>query len=56
MKLSAQRTSAEEAFGILRAASQNRNVKLRDVAAGIVTRVSGAPPRSAPFCDRPAGT
>nr|WP_269449886.1 ANTAR domain-containing protein [Auraticoccus cholistanensis] len=37
------RCSRDEAFGILRRASQNRNVKLRDVAAAIVERLTGHP-------------
>lgn len=37
------RCGADEAFGILRTASQHRNVKLRTVAEEIVTAVSGAP-------------
>jgi AmiR/NasT family two-component response regulator len=44
-----QRRSAAEAFDILRRASQNRNVKFRDVAASIVTGVTGQPPRPPPF-------
>jgi hypothetical protein len=48
------RCSPEEAFGILRRASQHRNSKLRDVAAQIVARVSGSEPHSAnEFRDRP---
>ena len=39
----ARRTSVVE-FEVLRTASQNRNVKLRDIAAEIVTAVSGQPP------------
>ena len=42
------RCSADEAFDILRTASQHRNVKLRDVAAQIITAVSGDPPSSTP--------
>jgi GAF domain-containing protein len=38
------RCPAEEAFGILRQVSHNRNVKLREVAARLVTSVSGKPP------------
>jgi GAF domain-containing protein len=34
------RCDAEAAFGVLTRASQNRNIKLRDVARGIVTNVS----------------
>jgi GAF domain-containing protein len=32
-----ERCTAEQAFGLLRIASQRRNVKLRDVAAGVVS-------------------
>jgi GAF domain-containing protein len=40
------------AFAVLRAASQHRNVKLRDIAAGLVTDVSGEPPQPPPaFAD-----
>jgi GAF domain-containing protein len=35
------RCSPEEAFTLLRRASQSRNVKLREVAAGVVSSVSG---------------
>jgi GAF domain-containing protein len=41
----------DEAFALLRTASQNTNVKLRDLAASIVTSVSGEPPRPAAFQD-----
>ena len=44
-----QRCSSKEAFAILRAASQNRNLRLREVAANIVIGVSGEPPRPPPF-------
>lgn len=37
------RCTATEAFTILRRASNHRNIKLRDVAQEIVTRVSGEP-------------
>ena len=36
-----QECTAEEAFQLLRAHSQNNNIKLRDVAAGIVERNAG---------------
>jgi AmiR/NasT family two-component response regulator len=36
------------AFAILRSASQNSNVKLRDIASAIVTSVSGEPPQPSP--------
>jgi GAF domain-containing protein len=38
----------ERAFAILRAASQNSNTKLRDIAGSVVTSVTGAPPQPAP--------
>ncbi|MGH3864846.1 MAG: GAF and ANTAR domain-containing protein [Pseudonocardiaceae bacterium] len=38
------RCGASDAFEILRRASHHRNIKLRDVAYEIVTRVSGEPP------------
>ena len=38
----------ERAFAILRAASQNSNVKLRDIAASVVTSVTGEPPQPPP--------
>lgn len=47
------RCGPEEAFGILRRASQHRNQKLRVLAAEIVTQVSGSAPHSAhEFRDR----
>lgn len=48
-----ERCTSEEAFGILRAASQHLNLKLRQEAADIVSAVSGQPPQPAPFQDRP---
>jgi GAF domain-containing protein len=47
-----ERCTPGRAFEILRAASQNRNVKLRDVADSIVTSISGEPPRPPAFRDR----
>jgi hypothetical protein len=38
------RCTSDEAFGLLRLASQHRNVKLRQVATDIVTSVSGEAP------------
>ena len=38
-----QRCSAEFAFAILRTTSQNRNIKLRQVAEEIIIRVTGQP-------------
>jgi GAF domain-containing protein len=39
-----QRCTATAAFDLLREASQHRNRKLRDVAADIITNVTGEPP------------
>ena len=50
-----QRCTSDKAFDILRRASQRRNVKLRDVAAGIVMGISGQPPRRPSFRDRSLG-
>jgi GAF domain-containing protein len=44
-----ERCPQDEAFAMLRQASQNRNVKLREVAEEIVTRVSGQAPQPPPF-------
>lgn len=50
------RCGPEEAFGILRRASQSRNQKMRVLAAEIVTRVSGTSPHSPhEFRDRRRG-
>ena len=38
------RCSVDEAFDVLKRASQHRNVKLRQVAADVVTSVTGQPP------------
>ena len=47
-----QRCDAETAFDLLRRASQNRNLKIRELAAEIVTAVSGAPPEPGRFQPR----
>jgi GAF domain-containing protein len=39
-----QRIDAEHALAVLRRASQNRNIKLRQLAAELVTSVGGRPP------------
>jgi hypothetical protein len=44
-----ERCTSAQAFAILRQASQNRNVKLRDIASQIVASVSGEPPQPGPF-------
>jgi GAF domain-containing protein len=46
-----QRCTQARAFDLLRCASQNRNTKLRDIAAAIVTSVSGEPPQPLVFGD-----
>ncbi len=43
-----ERCTQARAFEIMRSASQNGNVKLRDLAAAIVTSVSGEPPQPPP--------
>jgi hypothetical protein len=51
-----QRCTAGAAFDLLRQASQHRNRKLRDIAAEIITNVSGEPPQSRPpFRTAPSG-
>jgi transcriptional regulator with GAF, ATPase, and Fis domain len=42
------RCTATTAFDLLRQASQHRNRKLRDIAADIITNVSGQPPQPRP--------
>lgn len=47
-----ERCTQAQAMVILRTASQNRNVKLRDVASAVVASVSGEPPQPpSPFED-----
>jgi hypothetical protein len=43
-----ERCTQARAFAILRSASQNSNMKLRDIASAIVTSVSGEPPQPPP--------
>jgi AmiR/NasT family two-component response regulator len=43
-----EKCTQERAFGLLRSASQHRNVKLRDIAGAIVTSVTGEPPQPPP--------
>lgn len=47
-----QRCDAESALNLLRRASQNRNLRLRDLAAEIVMAVSGKPPQPGTFQPR----
>ena len=50
--MATERCPQDKAFALLRSVSQNTNVKIRDLAATIVTGVSGEPPRpTAPFQD-----
>jgi len=50
--MATQRCPQDKAFALLRSVSQNTNVKVRDLAASIVSNVSGEPPQpSAPFED-----
>jgi GAF domain-containing protein len=44
-----KRCTAEEAFAVLRTISQNRNVKLRDIAVEMITAVSGRSPSDPHF-------
>jgi GAF domain-containing protein len=46
-----ERCTQARALALLQRASQNRNVKLRDIAAAIVTSVSGEPPQPLAFED-----
>lgn len=46
--MSQNRCDAEEAFDVLRRASNNRNVKLRDLATEIVIALCGQPPHVRP--------
>jgi GAF domain-containing protein len=45
--MATERCPQDKAFDLLRTVSQNTNVKIRDLAATIVTSVSGEPPRPA---------
>jgi GAF domain-containing protein len=49
--MAGERCTQEQAFAILRSASQNRNIKLRELAEEIVTRVAGAAPQPPPFSE-----
>ncbi|WP_327191761.1 GAF and ANTAR domain-containing protein [Streptomyces xinghaiensis] len=46
------RCTAEEAFAILRSASQRRNIKLRDLCTELITRLTGRPPTTPGPCPR----
>jgi AmiR/NasT family two-component response regulator len=47
-----QQCTAGEAFALLRMRSQSSQQKLRDVAADLVTRVTGQPPSEGKMFDR----
>jgi GAF domain-containing protein len=49
------RIPADEAFAILRGASQHRNVKLREVAAAVIESLTGQAPSPPPDFRRPEG-
>jgi len=44
-----QRCTADEAFAVLRSVSQNRSVKVRQIAEQIVTSITGRPTQPSPF-------
>jgi GAF domain-containing protein len=46
-----QRCTADDAFALLRRTSQNRNRKIRDIAADIVTAVGGQTPQPPEFAE-----
>jgi GAF domain-containing protein len=46
--MAAEHCTQDRAFSILRSASQNSNVKLRDIASAVVASVTGEPPRPPP--------
>ncbi|MFI5680242.1 GAF and ANTAR domain-containing protein [Streptomyces cellulosae] len=48
-----QRCTADEAFGILRSASQQRNIKLRVLCSELITNVTGRPPTAPELRPRP---
>jgi AmiR/NasT family two-component response regulator len=50
-----ERCAQAQAFEILRTASQHSNLKLRDIAAAVVTSVSGEPPQAHPFEEEEEG-
>ena len=47
-----QRCGADDAFAFLRAASQNRNIKLRDLCVQLIRNVTGEPPQEGSFQPR----
>jgi hypothetical protein len=53
--MSQNRCTRDEAFAVLRRASQNRNIKLRDVAAAIISRFTGHAAEPPPPFQPPGG-
>ncbi|MFJ8803432.1 GAF and ANTAR domain-containing protein [Streptomyces sp. NPDC102487] len=53
MVMAQRRCAADEAFKILRTASQHRNIKLRDLCAEMITSVTGRPPVTPELRSRP---
>ncbi|MGW0333231.1 GAF and ANTAR domain-containing protein [Streptomyces sp. NPDC003011] len=47
------RCTADEAFGILRSASQHRNIKLRELCVELITNLTGRPPTAPALRPRP---
>ncbi|MET9457506.1 GAF and ANTAR domain-containing protein [Streptomyces canus] len=48
-----RRCTAEDAFGVLRSASQHRNIKLRDLCTELITNLTGRPPSAPELRPRP---
>ncbi|MFF9237920.1 GAF and ANTAR domain-containing protein [Streptomyces sp. NPDC014801] len=48
-----RRCTAEEAFAVLRSASQQRNIKLRDLCTELITDLTGRPPACSDLPPRP---
>ncbi|MFE9644179.1 GAF and ANTAR domain-containing protein [Streptomyces sp. NPDC006365] len=48
-----RKCTAEDAFGVLRSASQNRNIKLRDLCTELITNLTGEPPTAPELRSRP---
>ncbi|MFC4472508.1 GAF and ANTAR domain-containing protein [Streptomyces xiangluensis] len=48
-----RKCTSDEAFGILRSASQNRNIKLRDLCTELITNLTGEPPTAPELRSRP---
>ncbi|GGX81303.1 RNA-binding protein [Streptomyces fructofermentans] len=53
MVMAQRRCTADVAFGILRSASQHRNIKLRELCAQMITSLTGQPPAAPELPSRP---